>query len=550
MTDEISEKNEKRSLKISKININSSAKSIKKKSIQPKGNSENLIEKSNLNINPSQKIDSIDKIDDTAINDTSNGFITNNYLENIKSLASETLKTMDNDSVNDEKSSFLDNFFNQKPLTNQEDKNNVKEEIQLKTDSFLDFIFSNSKLDNNHSINEKPQLSKTNTEDKIKYLTNLKLNEHKNVLTVIKQYVRMLEIFTQESVQKYSNQRIDSTCQCIRNALGCCLQNLYTQQNRENQLLLDKCCSKCVEFNFQTSFNDNEYFDLAEAKVSGRYLLLGDTKNKKAFNCINSVENSKTNWFMYFNDIQVINRHEFLSNTLRASNLLRDKSVQKFFSKHATNCDCLNLSNPFKCCIEKMFLILQDLKNIDLEFFDNLANNYCCLNCEDCNKIQEEIHETNNEHDAQEARNAFKLKKSSSESVDNEVNFVQSENFDKPNISIQSVDDFFNNMSISKKNVSSIGKNEMAEKLNNKSNSIKTKSALKKSKSNTPVKKRKNVTFYFDPKYGFMPLEIPEWQENLREPVYSASSKVNNPAWRMEPNKNEYDFTKSLRENL
>ena len=574
MTDELkelnkfSEKNVKRSLKISQISINSLDESIKKRSIKLKGNSENLIEKSTLNNNLRQSLaqedecqsdNSINKIDDEITINTSNGYITNNYLENIKSLASETLKTMDNDSVN-AKSSFLDNFFNQRVLLDDMNPSTDKEAIQLNTDSFLDFIFSSSKLENNHSLNEKPQIGETNTQEKIKYLTNLKLNEHKNVLAAIKQYVKMVEIFTQESVQKYLNQRVDSACQCIRNALGCCLENLHTQQNRENRFLLDKCCAKCAEFNFKHSFNDNEYFDLAEAKVSGRYLLLGDVKNNKAFNHINCEEKSKPKWFIYFNDMKITNRLEFISNTLRASNLLRDACVQKFFSKHAANCDCLNLSNPFKCCIEKMYSILHDLDNLDLKFFDNLENNYCCLSCQGGgNKTEDEIPATNNDHDAQEARNAFKLKKSSSDSsnkdsFDNQVNLIQSES----NISIESLDDFFNNMNVSTKSKNnSIGKNKVTEKHqevftageDTKMNSN-SKSVLKKSKYNTPsVKKRKNVTFYLDPKYGFVPLEIPEWQENLREPVYSASTKVTNPEWRMEPTKNEYDFTKSLREN-
>lgn len=60
--------------------------------------------------------------------------------------------------------------------------------------------------------------------------------------------------------------------------------------------------------------------------------------------------------------------------------------------------------------------------------------------------------------------------------------------------------------------------------------------------SNSSVKKSKNVTFY-DEKHGFICVPIAQWQEDLREPVYS-KSKISAAEWKTEVVKNEYEETK------
>ena len=60
-------------------------------------------------------------------------------------------------------------------------------------------------------------------------------------------------------------------------------------------------------------------------------------------------------------------------------------------------------------------------------------------------------------------------------------------------------------------------------------------------------KVKKSVTFLQDPKYGFIRVEIPEWQDTFREPVTPRiKQKKLRPEWKSEPIKNSYDTTKSI----
>lgn len=61
-------------------------------------------------------------------------------------------------------------------------------------------------------------------------------------------------------------------------------------------------------------------------------------------------------------------------------------------------------------------------------------------------------------------------------------------------------------------------------------------------KSDSNIRKSKTVTF-IDEKYGLTCIPIPEWSENLREPVYS-KKRTNINEWKTDAIKNNYELTK------
>ncbi len=125
---------------------------------------------------------------------------------------------------------------------------------------------------------------------------------------------------------------------------------------------------------------------------------------------------------------------------------------------------------------------------------------------------------------------------------------------------VSSIDDFFNVVHISRqfkartltKNKSKpthVQQSEEKIPLSELRSTIKNHQQLGLNNTNSKSqggggKKEKCVRFY-DPRKGFYPVQLKEWQDNLREPVYSSDTTVSNPEWQNETSKNDYPFTKS-----
>ncbi len=119
---------------------------------------------------------------------------------------------------------------------------------------------------------------------------------------------------------------------------------------------------------------------------------------------------------------------------------------------------------------------------------------------------------------------------------------------------VESIDDFFNIMDVKNKKVSRFKLKSTVKSMNAFNKCVELRKVIKnledcQTHEVERMKKRtEKCVRFLDERKGFYLL--PDQQEDLREPVYSVNSSVNNPEWRFDKSKNDYSITKARRESL
>lgn len=262
-------------------------------------------------------------------------------------------------------------------------------------------------------------------------------------------------------------------------------------------------------------------------------------------------------WYDSLSGSEMAQKLYFINDALYVHRILKTKYVQDFL-KRPNKCKCVKLS----CCIEKIFSYASQSKEMKIENFKCFS---CCENCD--NEVQNSKVQPKESNllptSANKKRQVFRQisggSSSSSLEAEDKIKEIKANEILEPVLensrcTVQSIDDFFESMHLSS---ISIANRFIDRSLNSKAKIIENKSypqikSVIKDKSNLKIdenKKTKTVRFH-DAKHGFYPIKIQEWQENLREPIYSLENSLNNPEWQFEKSKNDYELTKSRRSSL
>ena len=391
------------------------------------------------------------------------------------SLSSSSSSARNNQSTllsNEERESFVESFFNSSPLSSSSVSKKKSKLFSHQASSETEETVVNFKEETEPLL--PPGSSSSSIQTKIKHLEGLRFQDEQSN-EVISDYLNAFQTLNDSRVMSFAK-KSSPDCKCVCNGLRCCIQVKNENKN--------KCCNAC--FNWNQS-NDS-HLDL---------------------------------------------RNSPPTELVQASRLLiSNQELSSFLLTRPPNdCFCMSGQNLFKCCIETMHAQTQKLGYNQMPDIlpDRFFTNKCCLNCkpttsaatkttqstttsqyqeENPSKIKDKFwaqffyhSDPYNEAMSDEARAKLLVSKS----VERLISLVPEMATKKPRAPRHGV-----------AYVSSVTANYSSDALEIKSN-------IKKKSTSTQVlnPNRKCVTFIEDPKFGFMPVTVPDWQENLREPAYS-----------------------------
>jgi hypothetical protein len=428
----------------------------------------------NLNQSTSSEKSFLEKFFDRELDSTVNDNHSNESDQTIKNnSSSEKIKVKKNESmeideeINDysenveEKSQveeFIDKLFNSKLNTSKS-----KLSILSKTSGLFAFSKSNKKNNENDEIKDK--ITKTDSvssaKEKIDYLENYRFSEDNQASAqILSNYLRIFNLLNSDLYKIYfDRQNLKHECKCLTNGLDCCLLNLYNQiKTKTNDQKVNECCNMCM-----SSYYDNY--------------------------SINDNKKNRNDWIEFFKinrdsvDFNLVNNLLEINNTIITDELNRQFLVN--LNKNI-NCSCLSNQNKLNCCIDELYEKLNS--NNDGKLPDFVLNNSCCKKCGTI-EINDNIFTVNDLKTSIDTDDEMPSSKSKENKHNNHSHY--------PKINV----------------------------IHNHSNLSPRKAIIKNASTNKtkPSTPRKSVKFLTieDPKYGFVPVPIPEWQENLRDPLYS-----------------------------
>ena len=255
--------------------------------------------------------------------------------------------------------------------------------------------------------------------------------------------------------------------------------------------------------------------------------------NKEMSHC-EDFSNSRQKCASYLHNFEMQN--SIFDQLLNAVDLLNQDELKHFLSKF--NCSCLSWPNSLKCCMQHIATLLKDSNSI------RISDYVCCKKCQQdtASKLKKQHHEDDMTSKDKKSKDKFRRKffgevVSSTDSSDGqddpkrEQKFTSEANEDSKQFEIPKSSDI---NALSLKNGHSHETKSVDAALTPRKAIIKKPNTGTHSKSNgkAPSSARKNVHFIEDPKYGLLPVTIPDWQENFREPVYSAKLNKNLPEWK------------------
>lgn len=358
----------------------------------------------------------------------------------------------------EDRNSFIDSFFNS---SRSSASNGNRKSLK----------FSHQPSFDQDEINTIQPVYSESMAQKVKLLDNLVLDDrHSNSLLL--KYLNTFEVLSDKRIVQFLAQKPQSVsdCTCLKNAFKCCIRNLSNManeqvNNKDIQSALPGCCNICL------GFDHSQPKLYIEKELSVRFSSVNEVKDLL-----------------------------FISDEISKSGLVNE----------IHDCDCLSTPKLLTCCIETIYEHVSGEINSDKQRLPEcLIKQKCCQHCYSSSSAKIDQVPLN------------KIDKQSSTEKNeqpNKTDFWQS---------------FFGFIEEDKKSQES--KNEPVHELvknspavisgparlapeapQNKETGCK-KSLLKKSHS--PLNSsRKSVTFIEDPKFGFLPVEIPSWQESLREP--------------------------------
>ena len=465
--------------------------------------------------------------------------------------------------------------------------NNKENKIEkLVADKFFEqidnFFHSASKNEDQNIINETKSLI-----EKKNFFKNFHF-KNKTIKKVVNDYLKFSQLLIDN---KYLSTIINENCSCFYNLFDCCINKIYKEfQDQDNEEddeddnnaifsfnLLENCCNCCDDenkesnYSFKFSFlkNKNLTVNQISLKISSISLLrqfkLNFLNSKLNSNCLKNSLKCCINYLHVF----------FMNNESDEEQL--DEAFINYkccVNVKKTNENFLNelLGVEEKEQSLSFILVEDDNKNDDVKKYDDEKTISCkesfidsFLGIENNDKKGEEI--------VQEASNEDKTKHEEKVvAIENciEIHVSQEEDITKDlqnSIRVNQTDD-----NIQEKITQSIEISKFTDNQTNSNNddsrfssvppniqsseslpaSVKTKTIKKstlKTSSNNSNKVRKSVHFLEDSKYGLVYVEIPEWQETFREPVYtnrSSKDSINKPEWKLDPVKNSYDSVKNI----
>ena len=236
-------------------------------------------------------------------------------------------------------------------------------------------------------------------------------------------------------------------------------------------------------------------------------------------NVCNIDENNEQNEnnMIYIKDLRI--KDYIFEKFLQAIDILNDSDVKNVLKKFYSfeNCQCITEKNSLKCCLK----ILNK---------SNLSTIECCKKCYFQRTIKPEHFD--DESKIQKAKDKFRRSFfgeliSSTESGGSSSSDGQDEN----EITEQKLNSEENSKinHVPKLELNSATPRKAIIKKSSTSH-VNVKQENSKKLGNNSA--RKSVTFIEDPKHGLIPVEIPEWQEKLREPVYSKKYMPSLPEWK------------------
>jgi hypothetical protein len=445
----------------------------------------------------------------------------NNHLNTESSLNSND---QSNTLSHSQRDSFIDNLFNSKPAVAEKSKNTRLKKRFSNADS--DLVISLPKL----------EVSST-TEGKIRYLNNIIFQDESSIRLNLA-YLTAYEVLNNPKVHYFITNRkllVTTQCACLKNCLACCMKNLIKNtdpRSAKPESVADKCCSICLDFS-------NESYAKSEASFKALIAKYG------------------------YSDL--------ISDLLDASSILNNEIYRKFISSFSTSennllsksCFCAVAPNFFKCCIETIYDHAQsfEFNKVPDKLPESLLSSKCCLNCHklhaampqnmNSDQLDVEVKQAESNKNTNFWGTFFIDHEEEDETPRAEMIQGQVEN-DKKNASdlplVENIPDLVLEPSatLSKLQVTDISTppplilSSKAPPLRLKKSSpkfvnfdLKKPTTKNRFVSNKPLNpNRKSFTFIQDSKYGFMQVEIPDWQDKLREPVYSSKSTKNLPEWR------------------
>jgi hypothetical protein len=460
-------------------------------------------------------------------------------------------------------------------------ENRIEKLISDKFFEKIDKFFKSSVI--NESKNE-DQNEAISLIEKRNYLNSFNF-KNKTIKKLVNDYLKFSQILLDNRfLVSIMNKNIND-CSCIYNLFNCCVEKIYNEfidqddaddDEDDNNAkfsfnLLEDCCNCCNndekskssnEFNFSFLKNKNLTVNQISFKVKSISYLKQFKSNFLNFSNQNSscIKNSLRcciNYLHYFFMNNESNEEQLDEAFINYSCCVNVKKSNDNFLNELLAVETEEETLSFR-------LVEDDDDDVDKKdedkttsMKDNGINSFEQENKEIVQKMnpealtnQEENLEATikdlTEHEEQNSRNSIQENKIDDEiSLEKEANLQNSihteDNAQEKITQSIEITQFTNNDDSKFSNVPPKIKSSESLPTSIKKNE---KSTLKTSNSNNV---RKSVHFLEDSKYGLVCVELPEWQETFREPVYTnRSSNESKPEWKLDPVKNSYDSVKKI----
>lgn len=462
-------------------------------------------------------------------------------------------------------------------------ENRIEKLISNKFFEQIDKFFESSVINETKNEDQNDTISLI---EKRNYLKSFNF-KNKTIKKLVNDYLKFSQILLDNRyLLSIMNKNIND-CSCIYNLFNCCVDKTYNEfidqddaddDEDDNNAkfsfnLLEDCCNFCNnddmskssnEFSFSFLKNKNLTVNQISFKIKSISYLKQFKSNFLNFSnqnasCIKNSLRCCINYLHYFFMNNQSNEEQLDEAFINYSCCVNVKKSNDNFLNELLAAETEEESLSFRLVEDDDDDDVVDKKEEDQtnSIKDNGINSFEQENKEIVQEMNPEdltIQEENvevtmkdlTEHEEQIIRNSIQENKIDDEiSLEKESNLqnsIQTEDntLEKITQSIE-ISQFTNNDDSKFSNVPPKIKSSESLPTNIKKNE---KSTLKTNNSN---KVRKSVHFLEDSKYGLVYVELPEWQETFREPVYTnRSSKESKPDWKLDPVKNSYDSVKKI----
>jgi len=273
---------------------------------------------------------------------------------------------------------------------------------------------------------------------------------------------------------------------------------------------------------------------------------ISETLNACCLTCDNDANEDNEEDMKFIQGLNLKDR--IFEKFLQANDLLNESDIKytlKRFDSLKASCACVSMKNSLKCCLKVLNEKKMNKSNVSVDILEYS----CCKKCQaqqqgqikpeycydDERKIKKAkdkfrrsffgdvISSTDSSEDGQEEledeKGTLVENNVNSNLVDNEKSLDENLKISAPSVPTLDLNPPTNFKAIIKKSNFNNG-----DKKHGPEHSATNKNGVQSA--------RKTVQFIEDPKFGLVPVKIPEWQENFREPVYSRKFSTSLPEWK------------------